>query len=142
MSKHCPNCGIQEEKVHTQKELRIIQDLEPVMNTHRLVVNKSILEDELKELERDDKNLVKLLFYQLTRITKDRGCLKHDDRLDALAGAVRYWMNSMSRDSEEAAEDWEVEMLERYKDNFIEQVTGFSGLSQATHKSDNWLDNL
>jgi hypothetical protein len=42
------------------------------------------------------------LFYQMTRITKDRGALIHDDRLDALAMAVSYWVEHMARDNDKA----------------------------------------
>lgn len=39
------------------------------------------------------------MFYQMTRITKERGALKHDDRLDALAMAVAYWVEHTFRRS-------------------------------------------
>ncbi len=32
----------------------------------------------------------------MTRITKDRGALRHDDRLDCLAMGVRYWVDRMN----------------------------------------------
>jgi hypothetical protein len=35
----------------------------------------------------------------MTRLTRDRGALQHDDRLDALAIAVGYWVESMARDN-------------------------------------------
>jgi hypothetical protein len=41
------------------------------------------------------------LFYQLTRISRDRGALVNDDRLDALAMAVQYWVDAMAQDAEE-----------------------------------------
>ena len=40
------------------------------------------------------------LFYQMTRITRDRGALVNDDRLDALAMAVQYWVDAMAQDVE------------------------------------------
>jgi hypothetical protein len=57
-----------------QKELRILGVLEPVLGAHRLVVTP--------EVAQDDK-----LMYQLTRLTRDRGSLVEDDRIEALAGA-------------------------------------------------------
>jgi hypothetical protein len=39
-----------------------------------------------------------MLFYQLSRITKDKGSLNHDDRLDALSIAVNYWVEQMNQD--------------------------------------------
>ena len=38
--------------------------------------------------------------YQLTRITRDRGALVNDDRLDALAMAVQFWVEAMAQDVE------------------------------------------
>ncbi len=87
-------CGTEEVHNTGQKERRIIDTLEPVLNQHRLVVDRSVIEDDYKGGENPDYKL----FRQLTRITRDRGALKHDDRLEALAGAVRYWVEQMARD--------------------------------------------
>ena len=39
--------------------------------------------------------------YQMTRLSRDRGALVNDDRLDALAMAVQYWTDAMAQDAEE-----------------------------------------
>lgn len=65
-----------------QKEVRIADTLEPVMNLHRLVVDERVAADEV-------------LMYQLTHLTRERGCLTHDDRIDALALAVSHLQNSL-----------------------------------------------
>jgi hypothetical protein len=82
----------------TQKELRIIDTLEPVMSGHRLIVDQKLIEEDFNSA----KDIKYSLFYQLTRITKDRGALNHDDRLDALAMAVNYWTEHMARDNDKA----------------------------------------
>lgn len=100
-------CTIDEVRHHTQKEKRIIDTLEPIMNQHRLIVDKKVVINDAKT---SDKNYQ--LFYQLTRITKERGAIKHDDRLDALAGAVNYWVESMGRDVDSAAQaDYEDKLM-------------------------------
>lgn len=38
------------------------------------------------------------LFWQMTHITAERGSLGHDDRLDALAMLVGYFVNAMNQD--------------------------------------------
>ena len=43
----------------------------------------------------------------MTRITRERGALVHDDRLDALAMAVAYWTDRMSVDSDKQKAQWE-----------------------------------
>jgi len=117
-----PKCGIEDAPwARGQKEGRIIDTLEPVLNTHRLVVSRSVVEDDLKKA-REEREYS--LFYQLTRITKERGSLGHDDRVEAVAGAVFYWVESMARD-ERKADDVERERL-RKKDlaKFAKQVMG------------------
>lgn len=90
------------EEVHSvgQKEARVLDVLEPVLNQHRLVVDIEVIkQDALTE------NPKYQLFYQMTRLTRDRGALAHDDRIEALAGAVAYWVRELSRDSEQALVD-------------------------------------
>jgi len=81
-----------------QKELRIIERLEPVMARHRLIVNEAILQRDVDLCKKYPaaKRSVYQLFFQLQKITRDRGALIHDDRLDAVAGAVRQLMDMMA----------------------------------------------
>jgi hypothetical protein len=44
------------------------------------------------------------LFNQLVRITRDRGALAHNDRLDALAIGVGYWVDQMAQDTNKAVD--------------------------------------
>ena len=37
----------------------------------------------------------------MTRISRDKGALANDDRLDALAMACQYWSDAMSQDVED-----------------------------------------
>lgn len=112
-------CTIEEIRHHTQKEKRIIDTLEPIMNQHRLIVDRKIVVNDAKT---SDKNYQ--LFYQLTRITKERGAIKHDDRLDALAGAVSYWVESMGRDVDNAVSAEYEEKLLQELETFSTQVFG------------------
>lgn len=98
---------IQEVRSNVQKELRICGGLEPVMNQHRLVIDKKLIErdfDSTKDgsLYAQETAQRHQLFYQMTRITPERGALTKDDRLDALHMAVTYWTEQMSIDAEEA----------------------------------------
>jgi hypothetical protein len=89
LREHHP-CTIEPVRSNVQKERRIINALEPVMNQHRLVINRSVIEQDSRG--RDDESvetsLAYQLFHQLTHITVEPKCLQHDDRLDALAGAI------------------------------------------------------
>lgn len=85
-------CSVEEaEWARAQKEVRIIDTLEPVMTLHRLVVDERVAKDEI-------------LMYQLTHISRERGCLQHDDRVDALAGAVSYLQHALAQDVDEAVQ--------------------------------------
>jgi hypothetical protein len=91
-------CSTEDVKHHVQKEKRIIDTLEPVMASHKLIVNQSLVEKDYSSVSHyplDDQHRYRL-FYQLTRITREKGALASDDRLDALAMAVAYWVNHMA----------------------------------------------
>ncbi len=93
-------CTTEEVRHSTQKEKRIIDTLEPVMNQHRLVVQPSVVRADYESTKGlpPEKQLSYMLFHQLTRITRDRGSLRHDDRLDALSMAVGYWAKAVAVD--------------------------------------------
>lgn len=111
-------CTITEYKVTGQKELRIIEDLEPVLNQHRLVVDRAVIEEDQKA---DPKYQ---LFYQLTHITKDRGSLRHDDRLEVLARGVRYFREQLGRDQVKAEEAHREKLRDQMYADFIKLAGG------------------
>lgn len=113
-------CTVEEVKHSTQKEARIIDTLEPVMSTHRLIVDQRVIQKDFDTA----KDIKYSLFYQLTRITRDRGALIHDDRLDALAIAVNYWVESMARDNNKAASDIKSAAIDRELKTFLGSVLG------------------
>lgn len=113
-------CTVEEVKHSTQKEARIIDTLEPVMSTHRLVVDQKVIEKDFETA----KDLKYSLFYQMTRLTKDRGALIHDDRLDALAMAVGYWTEAMARDRDKAADHIKQKFLDQELKKFMGGVLG------------------
>ena len=120
-------CSLEDIRVSQQKELRIIETLEPVMNQHRLVIDKALIKRDY-ESAKDPKYS---LFYQLTRLTKHRGSLRHEDRLDALAGAVAYWQQQMGRDTDQAAEDHREKLLDKELAKFKESCFGYKPQSSS-----------
>ena len=111
-------CSIEEVRHSKQKELRIIDTLEPVMNQHRLVVSQELIKDDFK-LDLDHQ-----LFKQMTRITKDKGSIRHDDQLDALSIAVNYWVERMDRDQELSFNEHKNDLLRKDLDRFMENAVG------------------
>ena len=83
--------AIEEVRNNIQKERRIIDTLEPLMNQHRLVVDYSAVRRDVEFGLSDPKSLYYSMIYQMTHLTADRGSLVHDDRLDVLALGVQYW---------------------------------------------------
>ena len=104
-------CAITEIRSTKQKELRIIDTLEPVLMAHRLIVNRSVIESDYRVFERNQQFS---LIYQMTRLCREKNALAHDDRLDALCMAVAYWNEQMDMSAQEDAEDKEQEQLERW----------------------------
>lgn len=90
---------IVEVKNSTQKEKRIIDELEPVLATHRLVVDRSVVEKDMHSTLQYPENIRHryMLFYQLTHITADKGALAHDDRLDSLTLAISSVKESLKQ---------------------------------------------
>lgn len=84
---------VDEVRATQRKELRIISSLEPVMNSHKLIVDPKVWEYDFRSRSGDpsDKRLEYMLMYQMSRMTSERGAVKHDDRVDALAQGVLYF---------------------------------------------------
>lgn len=97
-------CSIEEVRSNKQKELRIIDTLEPLMNQHRIIVDRSVIEKDYSDTQELvgslENGFAYSLFYQLTHITKDRGSLVHDDQLDAFAGCAQRFLELMSADED------------------------------------------
>ena len=98
-------CGIEEVWESGQKELRIIDILEPVMSSNRLVMDRSLIQSDWDQCQKypTEKKPTYSFLFQLAKITRDKGALIHDDRLDSLAGSVRYWVAALSMDEKKMA---------------------------------------
>lgn len=133
-------CTTEEVRHSKQKELRIIDTLEPLLNQHRLIVDPKVIERDYDTSvgyagevggERAEKYS---LFYQMSRLTRDRGSLLHDDRLDALSIVIHYWVEALARDVEGAAENHRESLLMQELDRFMEGTTG------GRRKELTWMD--
>lgn len=116
-------CTCEEVKHSTMKEARIIDTLEPLMNQHRLVVSQAAVEADLKFiLENPEQNQRYSWVYQLTRICKERGALKQDDRLDALAICIASFTEMMDRDEQKAHDEHQQALLEEEVRKHLEAI--------------------
>ena len=105
---------IEEVRANVRKEDRIIDALEPIMNQHRLVVDRGVIEWDFKSNpdSAPEERLLYMLFYQMSRMCREKGAVKHDDRLDALAQGVKYYTDALAISAHEQMklarqEDWQ-----------------------------------
>jgi hypothetical protein len=113
---------IEEVRHNKQKELRIVDTLEPVLNSHRLIIDPTVINNDYRSalsypIEQQTRYM---LMYQLSRITRDKGSLVHDDRLDALSIAVGYWVQQMAADVNQSMIDRQQELLEKELTKFTD----------------------
>tara|TARA_R100000664_G_C2753054_1_gene140433 strand:+ start:172 stop:1842 length:1671 start_codon:yes stop_codon:yes gene_type:complete len=81
----CGRVAVEDYRVTGRKEARIIEALEPVMSSHRLVFDRrAICQEETQK--------------QITRIFDKKGALPKDDRVDVLAAAVSHWEDMLATD--------------------------------------------
>lgn len=125
--------GVEEVRHSQQKERRICDTLEPVMNSHRLVVDPSVIRDDHETIQHysGERAQQYSLIYQMTRITRDKGALVQDDRLDALAIGVNYWVDQMAQDAEERQSQHQQNLLEQELEKFMDNARGGSRVSSG-----------
>ena len=106
-------CRVEGIRSNTRKELRIIDTLAPVMQTHRLIVDRRVIEEDNKVVQaaKDDRGTSYSLFYQMSRITHAKGALMHDDRLDALAMAVGWFVEQAAQSQKIRFNDRQAELI-------------------------------
>lgn len=129
-------CTIEPIRSTGQKERRVIDTLEPVMNRHKLVINKQVIVDDynsyqLLQKETGDASIHYSLMHQLTHITLERGSLRHDDRLEALAGAVAYWVDQMAQDGDQRLEAHLENLRDKGYRDFIKSFHKMKGTRQT-----------
>jgi hypothetical protein len=80
-----------------QKELRILDTLEPLVQSHRLTVDRRVIEkDALIQQETPQYSFV----HQFTRMARIKGALQNDDRVEAVSMACAYFTDRMARDQD------------------------------------------
>ena len=111
-----------EEVRHSQrKEMRLCDTLAPVIQQHRLVVTSRVIKQDYRMTEDDPEHgYSRSLLYQLSRLTPEKGCLSHDDRLDSLAIAVAFCVEAAAQDQNRAqrarADQLQLESYEAWMD--------------------------
>ena len=117
------NIDIEEVRANVRKEDRIIDALEPVLNQHRLIVDHSVIQSDFRSNPDapPEERLLYMLFYQMSRMCREKGAVRHDDRIDALAQAVKYYTDAMAISANQQMilqkqEDWN-DMMDAWIDD-------------------------
>ena len=117
------NIFVDEVRANVRKEDRIIDSLEPVLNQHRLIVDRGVIEWDYSSNKDSapESRLLYMLFYQMSRMCRMKFAVKHDDRLDCLAQGVKYFTDALSISAEsqiKMKKDEEfLDLLEAFIDN-------------------------
>jgi hypothetical protein len=107
MKKHAQEMKVgmmfEEVRATTRKEDRIIDTLEPVLNQHRLIIDQKLIDWDYRSNPEmaPEERLPRMLMYQLTRMCREKGAVKHDDRVDALALGVKYYQDILAISAKE-----------------------------------------
>ena len=124
------NIDVEEVRANVRKEDRIIDALEPVLNQHRLVIDRGLIDWDYNS-NKDappEERLLYMLFYQFSRMCREKGAVKHDDRLDSLAQGVKYFTDAMAIS---ANQEIAKRKFEEWKD--LEQALKDDPQSAANH---------
>jgi hypothetical protein len=105
-----------------QKEIRILNTMEPLVQNHQLIVDRRCIEEDWKQQVEDNQYS---WVFQYTRISRDKGALGHEDRLEAIQGACQYWVDRMNRDRDQAILDVKDERLDAELANYMKSTLGF-----------------
>lgn len=108
------------------KETRIISAIEPVANQHKLVVSEKVAEDQT-------------LWYQFTRMQHRKDCLKHDDRVDALAQLVTHVADGMAVNAGKLVEKLQEDYRRKEIENFDSRRGNILVFGQNKKKKKNWI---
>ena len=111
--------NIEEVRANVRKEDRIIDSLEPVLNQHRLIVDRGVIDWDYASNKDSpaEERLLYMLFYQMSRMCRDKRAVKHDDRLDCLAQGVKYFTDALSISAQDQiklrkSQEWEHTLAE------------------------------
>lgn len=117
------------------KEIRIADILEPVLARHRLVIDPKLIRADATMATNNELSRFHAFAFQLTRLTREKGALRHDDALDALAQAVQWWTDRMAVDVEDQARMRRDEALDKslrlFNDGILSDTIIPSGTPRA-----------
>lgn len=138
LQKYWP-CEIVEEHSSQQKERKICDVLEPIIRSHRLVMLEEVIRQDAKAVEGEEGSSNYSMFYQMTRMTRERGAVAHEDRLEALAMAVSDHMEQLGQDVASTEATLQADIRRKFFEQYLEsmdvtpQTVGTRGSMRYVH---------
>lgn len=123
---------VSERAAKQQKELRLLEVLIPLFRGNRVVMSKEVLQDDYRvTMGRDGTEMRDRysLMYQITRLTRDVGCLTHDDRVEGLAGVLGMFTEQLGLMPANQAQKAEEARLEAFEKELFEAHDRMNGLA-------------
>jgi hypothetical protein len=105
-----------------QKELRIMDTMEPLLQSHRLVVDRRVIEADL--IIQEDAERYSFV-YQLTRMSRLKGALANEDRLEAVSMACAWWVERLDRDKDKMHDKHKQDLLDQELRRFMDNAISF-----------------
>jgi len=118
-------CHVRTQNVTRQKEIRILDALEPITHGHKLIIPRKVAESESFQL-------------QYTRIQKKKGCLDRDDEIESLAMCVGLFADRMDvtvEQTEEHARRRQIQEAQEWQKRQSMEMAG----SIATNDETVWM---
>ena len=121
-------CSITEIMSSGQKELRIIDSIEPLLGIHKIVLDSGIIEHDIESTMHYPAGIRSSyqFLFQMSKITRNRGSLNHDDRLEAFSQGVRFLADRIAQDAQKAID-------KKKQQKLVEMQQDPNGLWRASH---------
>jgi hypothetical protein len=116
----------------TQKEARILDTMLPVIESHRLVVSRKVIEEDIRQ---QHEQPYYSFIYQFTRMKREKNAIAHEDRLEAVSMACAYYTEKMNRDSKKALQQHKAAALDAELRQFKKHVFGMPKVTGP-----NWMN--
>lgn len=122
------------ETVHVsgQKERRICDAIEMILADHRVIISEEVVKKDYESAKPDLQGL-----WQLTHITRDRGALIHDDRVDAMALGFDFYINRIKTDVTQNEDRIRQDVQERNRTRWLENALRGKVFDNQSHGE--WL---
>jgi len=133
-------CSIEEVRQHRNKMVRICDTLEPLVGNRKLVFDKGVIERDWSSTQHypPDKRVSYTLMHQFSRATR-KPMLRHDDRLDSLAMACHYWVESVAIDAQRSLAKFRKRQVDKQLKEYLKVAPGQLIIGGGKSKGTSWI---